>query len=265
MRKTLVVGLFALATVLLSPLAARAQGSIAGSVKDPSGAVLPGVTVEASSDALIEKTRTAVTDSSGNYRIVDLPPGTYSVTFTLTGFKTVRREGILIQGTFAAPVSEQMQVGTLEETITVSGHADRRRQQQHRAVRRRSRHPRRHPDADSQHAVARAAAAGHHGHAVRARPIQHERARLEHRRHGHRHRRHARQQPVRQRPVQRLLHERRRDRRGDVHDRRRVRRDAERRPAHQQHAEGRRQQVLAARSSPTAPAAACRPTTAPMR
>ena len=106
---------------LLVPLAARAQGSIAGSVKDPSGGVLPGVTVEASSDALIEKTRTVVTDGAGNYRIVDLPPGTYAVTFTLTGFKTVRREGILIQGTFSAPVSEQMQVGALEETITVSG------------------------------------------------------------------------------------------------------------------------------------------------
>ena len=121
MRKTLAVGLFAVATLLIFPLAARAQGSIAGSVKDPSGATLPGVTVEASSDALIEKTRTVVTDTAGNYRIVDLPPGTYSVVFTLTGFKTVRREGILIQGTFSAPVSEQMQVGALEETITVTG------------------------------------------------------------------------------------------------------------------------------------------------
>lgn len=121
MRRILAVGVFALATVLFFPLAARAQGSIAGSVKDPSGAVLPGVTVEASSDALIEKTRTAVTDSAGNYRIVDLPPGTYSVAFTLTGFKTVRREGVVIQGTFSAPVSEQLQVGALEETITVSG------------------------------------------------------------------------------------------------------------------------------------------------
>jgi hypothetical protein len=121
MRKTLVVGLFALATVVLFPLAARAQGSIAGSVKDPSGAVLPGVTVEASSDALIEKVRTVVSDNAGNYRIVDLPPGNYVVTFTLPGFKTVRREGILIQGTFSAPVSEQLQVGELAETITVSG------------------------------------------------------------------------------------------------------------------------------------------------
>ena len=121
MRKTLVVGVFAVATVLFLPLAARAQGSIAGSIKDPSGAVLPGVTIEASSPALIEKTRSAVTDSSGNYRIVDLPPGTYTVAFTLTGFKTVRREGVIIQGTFSAPVSAEMQVGTLEETITVSG------------------------------------------------------------------------------------------------------------------------------------------------
>ena len=121
MRKTLVVGLFAVATVLFLPLAARAQGSIAGSIKDPSGAMLPGVTVEASSPALIEKTRTAVSDSSGNYRIVDLPPGTYSVHFSLTGFKKVIREGIIIQGTFSAPVNAEMQVGALEETITVSG------------------------------------------------------------------------------------------------------------------------------------------------
>ncbi|HEX8030457.1 MAG TPA: TonB-dependent receptor, partial [Vicinamibacterales bacterium] len=121
MRKTLVVGLFAVVALLVSTLAARAQGSIAGSIKDPSGAVLPGVTVEAASPALIEKTRSAVTDSAGNYRIVDLPPGTYSVSFTLTGFKTARREGVVIQGTFAAPVSAVMQVGALEETITVSG------------------------------------------------------------------------------------------------------------------------------------------------
>lgn len=123
MRKSLVVGLLAAATVILLPLAAWAQGSIAGSVKDPSGAMLPGVTIEASSPALIEKTRTAVSDGSGNYRIVDLPPGTYSVSFTLTGFKTVRREGVLIQGVFAAPVSAELSVGALEEVITVSGAA----------------------------------------------------------------------------------------------------------------------------------------------
>src|SRR5262245_58256079 len=103
MRKTLAVGLFAFATLLFFPLAARAQGSIAGSVRDTSGAVLPGVSVETSSPALIEKTRTAVTDTAGNYRITDLPPGVYEVSFTLTGFKTVRREGVIIQGTFTAP------------------------------------------------------------------------------------------------------------------------------------------------------------------
>jgi hypothetical protein len=121
MRKILVVGLTVFAGVLILPLAARAQGSLTGAVKDPSGAVLPGVTVEAASPALIEQTRNAVTDSNGNYRIVDLPPGTYSVTFTLTGFKTVRREGIVIQGTFNANVSPNLEVGALEETITVSG------------------------------------------------------------------------------------------------------------------------------------------------
>jgi hypothetical protein len=121
MRKILVVGLAVFASLVIFPLVARAQGSITGAVKDPSGAVLPGVTVEVASPALIEQTRHAVTDSNGNYRIVDLPPGTYSATFTLTGFKTVRREGILIQGTFNATVSPNLEVGALEETITVSG------------------------------------------------------------------------------------------------------------------------------------------------
>lgn len=121
MRKKLVFCVFAGAMVLAFPLVARAQGSITGSVKDPSGGVLPGVTVEAASPALIEKTRSAVSDAAGLYRIVDLPPGTYSVSFTLTGFKKVQREGVVIQGTFAAAINAEMQVGTLEETITVSG------------------------------------------------------------------------------------------------------------------------------------------------
>src|SRR6187397_1570642 len=90
MRKTLVVGLVTVATLILLPLAARAQGSIAGSIKDPSGAMLPGVTVEASSPALIGQTRTRVTHCGGDCRIVDLPPGTYSVSIKLPGFKTVR-------------------------------------------------------------------------------------------------------------------------------------------------------------------------------
>ena len=121
MRKTLVLCLLTGAVVLFAPLVARAQGSIAGAVKDPSGAVLPGVTVEASSPALIEKVRSVVSDSGGQYRIIDLPPGTYTVQFSLTGFKKVVREGIIIQGTFSAPVNAEMQVGALEETITVSG------------------------------------------------------------------------------------------------------------------------------------------------
>lgn len=106
--------------VLLTPAAALAQGAIAGTVKDTTGAVMPGVTVEASSPALIEKTRTVTTDGAGQYKIVDLPPGTYDVSFTLTGFKTVKRTGILLEGTFNAQVNADIQVGTVEEEITVT-------------------------------------------------------------------------------------------------------------------------------------------------
>ena len=116
------VGLFAL--VALLPTAGFAQGvsaSITGTVKDASGAVLPGVTVEASSPALIEKTRSAVTDGTGQYRIIDLRPGTYTVTFTLTGFASVKREGIELSGSFTASINADMKVGAVEETITVSG------------------------------------------------------------------------------------------------------------------------------------------------
>jgi len=106
---------------VLLPSAVYAQASITGVVKDSSGAVLPGVTVETSSPALIEKVRTAVTDDSGRYRIVDLRPGTYAVNFTLTGFQSVRREGIELPGTFTATVDADLRVGSLEETITVTG------------------------------------------------------------------------------------------------------------------------------------------------
>ena len=82
------------------PSIAFAQASIVGTVKDASGAVLPGVTVEASSPALIEKTRTVVTNGAGQYSIENLRPGTYTVTFTLTGFATVKREGIELTGSF---------------------------------------------------------------------------------------------------------------------------------------------------------------------
>jgi hypothetical protein len=107
----------------LAPTAvfAQVQATLTGTAKDTSGAVLPGVTVEASSPVLIEKTRSAVTDGSGQYRIVDLRPGTYTVTFTLTGFSSVKREGIELSGSFVATVNADMKVGAVEETITVSG------------------------------------------------------------------------------------------------------------------------------------------------
>src|SRR5215467_6271163 len=117
--------LLSIAIALLVPLAAGAQeferASVTGVVKDSSGAVLPGVTVELASPVLIEKTRTTVTDGSGLYRIIDLRPGTYSVTFTLTGFQTVKREGIELTGALVASVNAEMKVGAVEETITVSG------------------------------------------------------------------------------------------------------------------------------------------------
>jgi len=103
------------------PAMAFAQASITGIVRDASGAVLPGVTVEATSPDLIGKVRTAVTDGSGAYRIVDLRAGTYGVTFSLTGFSTVRREGIVLEGAFTATVNADLRLGALEETITVTG------------------------------------------------------------------------------------------------------------------------------------------------
>ena len=87
-----------LSCVLVIPAAAYAQASIAGTVKDASGAVLPGVTVEAASPVLIEKTRNVVSDGSGNYRIENLRPGSYTVTFTLTGFSTVKRDDVAVSG-----------------------------------------------------------------------------------------------------------------------------------------------------------------------
>src|SRR5688572_32383084 len=115
--------LFAFACLVLAPAAAYAQASISGVVRDTSGAVLPGVTVEAASPALIEKIRTVVTDGTGQFRVVDLRPGTYSVTFTLPGFNTFKRDGIELAGTFNATVSADMRVGSLEETVTVTGQA----------------------------------------------------------------------------------------------------------------------------------------------
>jgi hypothetical protein len=113
--------LIAVSIVIALPAAARAQSAIAGSVKDTTGAIMPGVTVEASSPALIEKTRAVVTDDQGNYKIVDLRPGTYALTFTLAGFQSVRREGLELPSNFTMTINADMKVGSLEETLTVTG------------------------------------------------------------------------------------------------------------------------------------------------
>jgi hypothetical protein len=106
---------------VLVPAAAHAQAAITGIARDASGAVLPGVTVDAASPVLIEKVRSVVTNATGQYRVVDLRPGTYSVTFALPGFTTVKREGIELSGNFVATVNAELRVGSLEETITVTG------------------------------------------------------------------------------------------------------------------------------------------------
>jgi hypothetical protein len=100
---------------------AQTLGTIAGVAKDATGAVLPGVSVEVASPALIEKVRNAVTDSSGQYAIISLPVGTYSVTFSLQGFSTVKREGIEILANFTATINAELKVGQVAETITVTG------------------------------------------------------------------------------------------------------------------------------------------------
>src|SRR6187549_2724713 len=107
--------------IVLLPSLAWAQGTLAGTVKDQSGAALPGVTVEAASPSLIEKARTAVTDGAGQYRIPGLNPGTYSLTFRLSGFNVVRREGIELTGTTVLTIPIDMRLGALNETVTVTG------------------------------------------------------------------------------------------------------------------------------------------------
>src|SRR5688500_11903064 len=100
--------------IALAPTAALAQSTIAGVVRDTSGAVLPGVTVEAASPALIEKLRTVATNGEGRYTIVDVRPGVYTVTFTLSGFNTVRFEEIIVPADVSVPVNAEMKIGTLE-------------------------------------------------------------------------------------------------------------------------------------------------------
>ena len=107
--------------VFVSSAAFAQQSSMTGVVRDSSGAVLPGVTVEAASPALIEKVRSAVTDATGQYRIIELRPGPYTVTFSLPGFSTVKREGLELPGEFVMTVNADLRVGNLEETVTVTG------------------------------------------------------------------------------------------------------------------------------------------------
>ena len=107
--------------LLLVPVAAHAQSTLTGIVKDTTGAVLPGVTVEAASPVLIEKSRSVVTDTNGGYRIVDLRPGVYTLTFTLTGFSSVKREGVELPANFTMTLNAEMRVGALEETVLVAG------------------------------------------------------------------------------------------------------------------------------------------------
>jgi hypothetical protein len=122
MRRNLIVLVSALSlTFVASSALAQEGGRIVGQAQDASGGALPGVTVEAASDALIERVRSAVSDASGRFALVSLRPGTYTVTFSLTGFKSVRREGVILQGDFAATVNATLEVGAIEETVTVSG------------------------------------------------------------------------------------------------------------------------------------------------
>src|SRR5262244_2150123 len=107
--------------LLFVPRAAEAQSAITGVVKDASGGVMPGVTVEASSPALIEKVRSTVTDPQGQYQIIELRPGTYTVSFQLQGFATLTKEGIELTSNFTATVNAELKVGNLAETVTVSG------------------------------------------------------------------------------------------------------------------------------------------------
>ncbi len=120
-RRMMARTLWACAGAMLLSTAAYAQSAITGVVKDTTGATMPGVTVEAASDVLIEKVKSAITDGDGSYRIADLRPGVYNVSFTLPGFKTFRRDGLQLQAEFTATINVELAVGSLEETITVTG------------------------------------------------------------------------------------------------------------------------------------------------
>src|SRR5262249_21280323 len=115
MRRVVLVLAAACASSALDPRSALAQerASIVGIVQDATGAVMPGVTIDAASPALIEQVRSAVTDGNGRYAIIDLRPGTYTVTFTLPGFRAVKREGIVLEGAFSAQVNATLAVGAV--------------------------------------------------------------------------------------------------------------------------------------------------------
>jgi hypothetical protein len=124
MRRSRAVAAFLLGVGLLtfaSLANAQTSSAVAGTVRDSSGGVLPGVTIEVSSPALIEKVRSATSDEQGQFRIVGLVPGIYSVTFSLAGFNTLKRDGIDLPNNFTASVNAELRVGGIEETITVSG------------------------------------------------------------------------------------------------------------------------------------------------
>ena len=121
MRVSLVHCLAVVALMALLPSLAHAQSSITGTIRDASGAVLPGVTVEVASPVLIEKVRSTVSDGSGQYRLTELLPGTYSLTFSLPGFSTVKRDGVEITGAGVMTINQDLKVGELQETITVTG------------------------------------------------------------------------------------------------------------------------------------------------
>src|SRR4029453_13202125 len=118
MTRRILAAVAVLTVVLALPSAARAQSAIAGVVKDTSGAVLPGVTVEASSEVLIEKVRSVTTDGQGQYKIVDLRPGVYVVTFAIAGFQTFRREALELPASSTATVTADMKVGAIEGRVT---------------------------------------------------------------------------------------------------------------------------------------------------
>src|SRR5262245_11337320 len=123
MRRLIFDTILVCGALILLPAVSRAQGTgsgtIAGTAKDASGGVLPGVTVEAAMPALIEKTRTTITDERGEYKIIELRPGTYTVTFMLTGFNTFKRDGLELTPNFTAAVNAVLGVSAIQETVTV--------------------------------------------------------------------------------------------------------------------------------------------------